>query len=219
MKGSIIRICASVLLCGSMPVWAAEPGESDAPPAPAAEQVIQPEIDRRTITIPDINADDVELGLYAGVLSVEDFGSKPVYGLRVAYHLTEDYFVEGVYGMSKVSDEQFRNLLPSGIFPDPEVDLTYYLLSVGYNLLPGEVFFGKDRAYGSGVYLIGGIGNVEFADVSSTTFSFGLGVRLLPTDWVSVRAEMRDHVFEQDVLGENKQTHNFELTLGVSVYF
>ena len=183
------------------------------------EPVIKPEIDRRDIKIPRIDADDFELGVYTGILSVEDFGSKSVVGGRLAYHLTEDFFLEGAVGKSEVSDEQFRTLLPSGVFRQPVVDLEYWLVSLGYHLLPGEVFVGKNYAFGSGVYVIAGIGNVEFADVSSTTFSAGLGVRALPTDWFSVRIEMRDHLFDQDVLGRNKRTHNFEFTLGASFYF
>lgn len=196
------------------------PGNAQSPvPSGTQEPVIQPEVDRRDIKIPKIDVDDLELGLYTGVLSVEDFGSESVQGIRLAYHLTEDFFVEGALGKSEVTDEQFLAILPSGIFPRRPVDLDYWAVSIGYHLLPGEVFVGKSYAFGSGVYLIAGIGNVEFADVSSTALSAGLGVRALPTDWLSIRLEMRDHVFDQDVLGKNKRTHNFELTLGLSVYF
>jgi outer membrane beta-barrel protein len=184
------------------------------------EEVIQPDVSRRDIVVPHIDSNDVELGVYTGVLSVEDFGSNSVRGARLAYHLTEDFFVEGAIGRSTVSDEQFRdNLLPSGIFATPEVDFKYYLVSIGYHFLPGEVFVGKSYAFGSGVYLIAGVGHVEFADISATAFSAGLGVRALPTDWLSIRVEMRDHIFDQDVLGTNKSTHNFEFTFGLSAYF
>ncbi|HKQ31002.1 MAG TPA: outer membrane beta-barrel domain-containing protein, partial [Burkholderiales bacterium] len=138
---------------------------------------------------------------------------------RLGYHITEDFFVEAAFGKSTVSDEQFRTLLPSGIFAQPTVDLEYWVASIGWHLLPGEVFVGKRYAFGSGVYLIAGIGDVEFADISSTLFSVGLGVRALPADWLSLRIEMRDHIFDQDILGKNKQTHNFEFTFGLSVYF
>ena len=39
------------------------------------------------------------------------------------------------------------------------------------------------------------------------------------SDWLSIRVEMRDHMFDQDILGKNKLTHNFEMTLGLSAYF
>src|SRR5947207_3295472 len=53
------------------------------------EPVIEPQVDRRDIRIPKIKVDDIEFGVYGGILSVQDFGSKPVFGARLAYHLTE----------------------------------------------------------------------------------------------------------------------------------
>lgn len=183
-------------------------------PAP----VIEPQVDRRQIRIPKIDVDDIEIGVYGGILSVEDFGSSPVFGVRVGYHVTENFFIEGAYGVSKVSDESFRRL-GIAIFTQPEVDLSYYHLSVGYNLFPGEVFYGKNWAMTSAVYLIGGVGNVDFNNEKTTAFNFGIGVRVLPKDWFAVRAEIRDLLFESDLLGKNELKHNFELTLGLSVYF
>jgi outer membrane beta-barrel protein len=182
------------------------------------EPVIEPQVDRRNIRVPKIDVDDIEFGIYGGILSVQDFGSKPVYGARLAYHLTEDFFLEGAYGKSTVSDESFRRL-GIAVFQQPEVDLSYYHLSVGYNLFPGEVFFGKKWAMTSAVYLVGGVGSVNFNNENNTAFNFGIGVRALPTTWLAVRAEIRDLLFESDVLGKNELKHNFELTLGVSAYF
>jgi outer membrane beta-barrel protein len=187
-------------------------------PAPA-EQVIQPQLERREIKVPQIRSQDIELGAYTGVLSVEDFGSDTVNGWRLAYHVTEDLFLEGAVGNSSVTDEQFRAFLPGGIFQKPEEPLEYYNVSIGYHFLPGEVFIGARHAMGSGVYILAGIGHVKFADIDAAAFNFGLGVRLLPWDWVALRVEMRDHVFDTDILGKNKTTHNFEWTLGLSVYF
>ena len=58
------------------------------------QQVIQPEVERRTIDIDKIDTEDFEIGAYAGLLSVEDFGSNMVIGARAAYHVTEDVFFE-----------------------------------------------------------------------------------------------------------------------------
>jgi len=105
--------------------------------------VIQPEVERRNIRIPNIDVDDIEIGLYGGVLSVQDFGASSNSELRIAYHLTEDFFIEGTVGRAKVSDESFRRLgIP--IFTQQETNLDYYHVSVGYNLFPGEIFFGKN---------------------------------------------------------------------------
>lgn len=186
--------------------------------AQTQEPVIQPQVDRRDIEIPKIDVDDIEVGVYGGILSVEDFGANSVTEARIAYHLTEDFFIEGALGRSTVSDESFRRLgIP--IFTERDTDLTFYHLSVGYNLFPGEVFFGSNWAMTSAVYLIGGVGNTDFNDENHTTFNFGIGVRALPKDWLAIRAEMRDLLFESDLLGNNELKNNFELVLGVAVYF
>jgi outer membrane beta-barrel protein len=182
------------------------------------EPVIPAQVERRDVRIPKISANDVEIGGFLGILSVQGFGSKPSAGVRLGYHVTEDYFIEGTYGRSKVSDESYRRLgIP--LFSSEEVPLTYYNLSVGVNLFPGEVFVGKDWAMTSVVYLVGGVGNVKFNAENHTAYDFGIGIRVLPKDWFSMRFEIRDHMFNSDLLGKNELTHNFEATLGIAAYF
>jgi len=182
------------------------------------EPVIPAQLERRDVHIPKISANDVEIGTYAGVLSVQDFGAKASYGIRLGYHVTEDYFLEGTYGRSKVSDRSFRRLgIP--IFGTEEVDLSYYQLSIAANLFPGEVFLGKNWAMTSAVYLVGGVGNVNFNKENHIAFNVGIGIRALPADWFSVRFEMGDHIFSSDLLGKNELKHNFEMTLGVAAFF
>jgi outer membrane beta-barrel protein len=182
------------------------------------EQVIQPEIDRREVRIPHINVDDFEIGAYLGLLSVEDFGAKPVYGARLVYHVSEDYFVEAMLARSTVSDQALCDL-GLCLFPNREEDLTYYGLSVGYNLFPAEIFFGQRTAMASTVYLLGGVGNTGFIDENHLTINFGLGLRILPTDGVAVHITFRDHLFESDILGTKEIKNNFEFSVGLSAYF
>jgi outer membrane beta-barrel protein len=182
------------------------------------EPVIPAQVDRRDVHVPRIKANDVEVGGYLGIMSVQGFGTKPSAGLRLGYHVTEDFFLEGTYGRAKVSDEAYRTLgIP--IFTSEVVPLTYYNLSIGVNLFPGEVFVGKDWAMTSAVYLVGGVGNVKFSGEGHTAYDFGIGIRVLPKDWLSARFEIRDHMFSSDLLGKNELTHNFEMTLGLAAYF
>jgi outer membrane beta-barrel protein len=207
-----------MLLAGLLGTVAAHAADEAGPtPAPTA-QVIEPDLARRDIKIPKIDATDVEIGYFYGTLSVEDFGANTARGWRLAYHLTEDFFVEGTYGESTVSDEAFRSL-GRALFRQQQEPLTYYNLSLGINLFPGEVFVGKRWAMTSGVYVVGGVGNTEFNRTNHTTFNFGIGIRVLPWDWLSLRVEMRDHMFESDLLGKNKLTNNFELSGVLSAYF
>lgn len=206
-------------LAGVMPTASvAQPQEGKQEPEQQREQVIKPEVDRREIKIPRIDTENFELSAYIGTLSVEDFGANTVTGVRFDYHITEDFFLEAAYGSSTVSDSSFRQLgLP--IFPQEDEDLTYYNISFGYNMFPGEIFFGKKRAWTSAVYVIGGIGNTEFIGENMSTFNIGIGVRLLPTDFLTLRFDIHDYLWDSDLLGSNKLTHNFEATFGLGFFF
>lgn len=188
------------------------------PDKPATEQVIQPEIDRRQVRIPRIDTENFEIGGFVGILSVEDFGAKPVYGGRLVYHVNEDYFVEAMYAKSTVSDQALCDL-GLCLFPSREEDLTYYAMSVGYNLFPGEIFPSSKRAMTSTVYTVAGVGNTNFIDENRFTLNIGVGIRILPVDWLAVHLTFRDHLFESDLLGSQEIKNNFELTFGVSGYF
>ncbi len=74
-----------------------------------AEPVIKPNIERRTITEADIDSEDFEVGAYVGVLSIEDFGSDVVYGVRADYHITEDFFAEAAAGDLGSRGHELRN--------------------------------------------------------------------------------------------------------------
>jgi len=187
---------------------------------PAQEQVIQPQLERRDVKVPHIGANDFELGYYSGILSMENFSAESVKGVRLAYHVTEDFFLEGAYARSTISDEFFRSrAFPITGFDTEEEDLTYYNLSLGFNVLPGEIFIGHRWAMASAFYIIGGIGTTSFANENYSTFNFGGGYRILLTDWLAMHIDMRDYVFDSDLLGQNKRTNNFEATVGIAVFF
>jgi len=186
---------------------------------PANEQVVVPQVDRRDVKLPKFPSRDFELGAYTGTYATQNFGSSSVSGVRLGYHITEDVFVEGVLGRTKVSDALVRNLLGAGILPSEHEKLTYYNISAGLNVLPGEVFIGRNNAKASALYLIGGIGSTNFAAQRRQTINFGLGVRVLMTDWAALQVDMRDHVFSLDLLGKRQNTQNLELTAGLTFFF
>lgn len=185
----------------------------------ATEQVIVPQVDRRDVKRPRYPSNDFAFGLYGGTYSTQNFGSAAVSGLRVSYHITEDIFVDGTLGRSKVSDENYRQVLPGGIFVNRTETLSYYALSAGYNVLPGEVFFGRNYAKATQGYILAGVGSTDFANQKRQTFHYGFGLRLILADWFSVQADVKDHIFSLDLLGKRQSTHNPEISLGLTVFF
>ena len=198
-------------------------GNKSAPPpfgAPEPEQVIDPDVERREIKEPDIDAEDFEIGGFAGIMSIEDFGSDLSYGVRLAYHVTEGFFVEGTVGQSEGGLTSFEVLSGGApLLTDSERELTYYNLNLGYNILPGEGFIGEGRAYNTAFYVIAGLGSTTFAGDDRFTVNFGAGYRFLVTDSIALHVDFRDHMFDIDLLGQEKTAHNLEATLGVTLFF
>ncbi|MGH8185612.1 MAG: outer membrane beta-barrel domain-containing protein [Steroidobacteraceae bacterium] len=187
---------------------------------PSNRPIIEPQVERREIERTRIDTEDFELGAYVGVLSIEDFESNVVYGLRLAYHLTEDFFIEGTAGQSRAGRTSYENLSGSAdLLADEDRDYTYYALSLGWNALPGEIFVGRNRAYNSAFYLVAGIGSTTFGGDDRFTVNGGFGYRILPSDWIAVHFDVRDHVYDIDLLGEKKIVNNLEAHLGLSIFF
>ncbi len=195
-------------------------GRDEAPPPTAGPpgQVIDPEVERREVKEPAIDREDFEVGAFAGLMSIEDFGSDAVYGVRLAYHVTEGFFVEAMLGQSEAGLTSFESLSGGARLFDDRT-LRYYNLNLGYNVLPGEVFIGEGRAYNTNFYLVAGLGSTNFADDDRFTVNFGAGFRFLLTDSVAFHVDFRDHLFDIDILVEEKTSHNLEGTVGVTVFF
>ncbi len=206
-----------ILLVSSM-AWSADVATDDDNDA-AQQQVIQPQIERRTIDIDTIDTEDFEIAIFSGLYSAEDFGTNMVIGARVAYHVTENVFFEATYAKTDTSETSYERLSGGApLLSDSDRELTYYNASVGFNLLPGEAFMGKGWAFNTALYVIGGVGNTSFANDDRFTVNFGAGYRFLATDWLAIHLDMRNHVFDMDLLGE-KTTNNLEFTGGFSVFF
>ncbi len=182
--------------------------------------IIQPKIERQASKPARIDSENFELGIHTGLLSIEDFGSSSVMVARLAYHFSEDFFAEASYGMAKggkTSAERLANF--QLITNDDDRKLSYYNISFGFNLLPGEAYYGRDYSFHTALYLIGGSGSTQFAGDEHRTINVGFGYRLLFNDWLAGHLDVRDHIFDIDILGKNKTTHNIETTLGLSLFF
>jgi outer membrane beta-barrel protein len=189
-------------------------GDNDQPP------VIEPDVERREIKVPKIDTENFEVGIFAGELSVEDFGVNTVTGATFAYHVSEKFFVQLGAGKTTAGLTSFERLSGAAqLLTDAERDYTYYNVSLGYNILPGEGYFGKKRALNTATYLIGGVGKTTFAGDDRFTLNVGLGWRITPLDWLAIHADIDDQIFDIDLLGKAKTAHNLGAHVGVTFFF
>ena len=207
------------VLLGAL-LWTSVSATAQAVEAVEPIQVIQPDIERREISRPAIDKENFEVGPYSGIISIQDFNSEVVYGLRAAWHVTEDFFFEANYGQSEADLTSYEKLSGGApLFSDSERDYIYYNLGLGWNVLPGEIFVSDRYAIKSDLYLIGGAGNTEFLGDNWFTATFGVGYRLLMNDWIALRMDVRDHIFDRDSFGSDETTNNIEWTLGLTFFF
>jgi outer membrane beta-barrel protein len=216
-----------VLLLTTLAVAAALPGtalaqaagESSALPS-QQPQVVEPAVQRRDVEPAGIDTENFEAGAFIGTISIEDFGSSLLYGARAAYHFTEDLFAEATIGSSEAGRTSYEDLSGAAeLLTDSERRFTYYDLALGWNVLPGEVFLGGKRAMPSAVYLTLGAGSTNFAGDDHFTVALGAGLRVLTNDWIAVHFDVRNHMFDSDLLGESKLTQNLQVNLGVTAFF
>lgn len=184
------------------------------------ESVIQPEIQRSTFTESNIKTTDFEVIANLGVISIEDFGSNLSYGLKLNYHISDDFFIGAEWSQADGGDTSFEVLSGGApLLSDDERQMTTYLLTLGYNALPGEAFVTDNVTYNTAFYVIGGLGKTEFAGDDHFTVSIGVGYRVLVSDFLSIYTDFRDNIFNLDIFGEDKLTNNLQFTVGVGYYF
>lgn len=188
-------------------------------PMQAEEQIIKPEVLRKDVNIAGIDTESFEIGYYNGVMSVEDFGTNSVQGIWFAFHLTEDVFLVSTVGQTTTGKSSQEEYSGSDIFTDSERELSYYNIMLGYNLLPGEVFWGSDLAFNTDLYITVGSGITEFGGDEHSTFVYGVGYRFIGADWLTVHVDMRNHTFQHDYFAREQTVNNLEFTLGLAIFF
>ena len=204
----------------STPLRAAETTETDKAEA-ELKPVIQPEVTRQEFDEARIDTEDFEIGVFLGMYSTEDFGTNPVYGARLIYHITERLFVEGALGQTNTERTSWENLLNpggAGILSDDGRTLTYYTANIGFNLLPGEAFMTQNVTYNTALYVVAGVGSTNFDDSDRFTLNFGVGYSLLLTDYMGIHVDFRDYIFNME-LPEDKTTQNLELSASLNFFF
>ena len=182
--------------------------------------LIEPQIERTEFDESLIDSFDLGFAFYAGYLAVEDFDTNLVTGIRLGYHISEDFFVQGSIGRSEVGETSFEVLSGSApLLSDDEREVEYYVVSLGFNVFPGEVFLTDSTTFNSVLYISGGIGSTRFAGDDRHTIAWAVGHRTVFTDYFSLDIEMRNLIFDVDIFGRDKSTNNLEITMGLNIYF
>lgn len=212
----ILSICLSCLLAPAQPAAATGSDENA-----DAVQVITPEVKPREVSEAEIDDESFEIGVYAGIINIEDFGSEPLFGINASYYATEDFFLQLNYAISKAGNTSFEDLSGENVrlLTDSERDYSYYNALIGYNIFPGEVFMTSKLTFNSAFYLVGGVGNTHFGGEDNFTTTLGTGYRIVLRDWLTWHIDFRDHIFKSEIIKDDETTHNLELSTGLTLFF
>ena len=173
-----------------------------------------------------VDSEDIEITFYTGTLAIIDFSTNTLAGLRLGYHINENFFLEGTYGSSKSLESEYleqggtasRPLISRNFLTSSERRYSFINFSAAYEFL-SELYFAEDLIINSGFYIVGGLGTTRFVERTEPTVHIGAGYRLYLTDSFHLKFDLRDHIFERTLANRFKITHNFELTVGISTLF
>ena len=186
----------------------------------ASSGKVDVDVERRTVVEDILDNENFELGVQLGVMSIEDFETNTWVSVHFAYHITEFFYAKARYGQSDAGQTSFEKLVNvPPLLTDEQRKLSYYGLNIGYNLMPGEVFLGRDFALNSIFSIELGGGTTEFAGDEKFTVNLTANYRVFLTDWLTWDIGMSDYIFDTNITGENKTSHNLNFTTGFAFYF
>ena len=166
----------------------------------------------------DIDTEYFDVGIFTGLLNIEDFNSELVTGLNMTFNANEDFFIQFNYLQADASLSSFE-LSQGALFAGSDRDFIHFDFLLGYNLFLGEHFMADTNTRLSSMYLVGGVGDTEFGGEQSFTYTVGLGYQVALQRNILVRIDFRDYIYKTNIIGENNSTHNTQLTAGVSFLF
>jgi outer membrane beta-barrel protein len=181
--------------------------------------LIEPDVEPVVIDEAMIDSENFEIGAFIGTINIEDFESSLVYGARLVYHLSEDIFFEANYGLADAGETSAEQLGQVQILTNDQRNYTFYNVNVAYNILPGQAYLARRYAFNTNFYLIMGLGATEFADDKRLTINYGAGYQVLLNDAFAWHMSARQHFYKIDLLGDEKNSINTELSTGISVFF
>lgn len=166
-----------------------------------------------------INNEVFELGVFAGIINVEDFSSEFVPGLSVTFRASEDFFIQYNYLEADIALSSYENS-QGQLFSGSDRTFSHYDLLIGYNLFQGEFFGAPNQAKLSALYAVAGIGNTEFGGESSFTYTLGLGYEVAITRHIGIHADFRNYVYQSALVSAEKRMVNAtQVSVGAKYLF
>ena len=164
-----------------------------------------------------------ELSGMGGYYGADLYSSNWVVGGAYTFHFSESLGLEASFNYTRfrtaVTDSYERR------YPEIQVeDRTNKPGMLYFGHLVYSFAYGKLRWFGSGIGRFDfnfavGAGVTDDSTSRGITGSFGFGAKLYFGKWFAIRADVRDHILRQTLVGEDHLVNDIVLTVGPSIFF
>jgi outer membrane beta-barrel protein len=160
-----------------------------------------------------------ELSLWAGYYVSDLLDGTFVVTGAYTYHLTEDWGIEASFGWSKLRSSVASRLeADRGVSVLPPDDRVLLL----FTDLVWAPLHGKAQLFTASIvhfdfYLVAGAGVIDNSTSLGAAGQFGVGMKMFLHPAVAVRVDVRDHLYQQQVLATHQYVNDFAVTLGLSL--
>jgi outer membrane beta-barrel protein len=160
-----------------------------------------------------------EIDLLGGVYSNETMGIAPIAGIGYSFHLNEDFAIELDFAYAQFSSVLTNPLRSyTGLTLLPGHDARIYLGNLVWHPFYGKFMFFNSIIPHYDLYFIAGTGVTDSRMSKGLTYSIGAGIKIYCASWVSLRMELRDHIYVQEVLASESLTNNLSFWIGAGFW-
>lgn len=161
-----------------------------------------------------------ELSALGGIYASDMLSSSYLVGGAYTYHFTEDLGLEASFGYTRATSSLVRIVEQDTSFTALRLDTPVYIYEghLLWSLAYGKVRWFSGSLSRFDLFLAFGGGVTDNQSAQGLTGSFGLGFKLFFGEWFALRADIRDQILQQELLGRSEIVNNIAATLGVSAF-
>jgi outer membrane beta-barrel protein len=160
-----------------------------------------------------------EIHVHGGVYASDVMGASPLAGISYAFHVTEEFALEVAFAYTWFSSpvsgpvEQY-----TGYQVLERHDARIYSGNLAWHPIHGKFMLFRSFIPHFDIFFTAGLGVTDSRTAKGLTYNFGAGIKIFTTSWLSLRLDIRDSIYVQEVLSADTITNNLSVTLGVGFW-
>jgi outer membrane beta-barrel protein len=164
-----------------------------------------------------------ELSLMGGYYAADLYSSNWLAGGAYSFHFSEDLALEASFQYTRfrsaAADSLDRHFPQIGLEQSTNNPGLLYFGHLVYSFAYGKLRWGGGATSRFDFNVALGMGVTDDTTARGVTGSAGLGAKLYFGKWFAVRWDVRDHVLQESLVGDQHIVNDVIITLGASVFF